>query len=159
MKTQKNTFFPISWSSKIPIIIFLKINKNRPIYSPVWLIILSAIPGYICVTVSSLTCVTISCVGISHHLVCHSVTISCITVSPVTSSALEYPFSFSCLGPMSLSLVLKNIYSFLKVLEQAYCKHVTQWDAQSLANACRWATYCEQVGISYRSDGPLIVNK
>ncbi|KAI0219626.1 hypothetical protein LSAT2_028831 [Lamellibrachia satsuma] len=46
---------------------------------------------------------------------------------------------------MSLSLILKNIYSFLNVLEQAHCKRVAAWDVQSLGNAFRWATYCEKI--------------
>ena len=54
-----------------------------------------------------------------------------------------------CLSPMSLSLILKNIYSFLHVLEQAHGRPVAAWDAQSLDHAFRWATYCEQVGIPF----------
>lgn len=54
---------------------------------------------------------------------------------------------------MSVEPFLKNIYFFVKILNQACSKDVADWDLNSWQNAFHWATYCEQLyqQVSHRS--------
>lgn len=58
---------------------------------------------------------------------------------------------------MALGAVLKNICSFVEILNSSRSPSVANWDRQSLCNAFQWAAYCEQIYIQsqdkpYRSD-------
>ncbi|CAH1777892.1 unnamed protein product [Owenia fusiformis] len=46
---------------------------------------------------------------------------------------------------MSLQSILKNIYSFIEVLQSCRSDAVKGWDEQALSNAFKWAKYCEQI--------------
>ena len=46
---------------------------------------------------------------------------------------------------MALSNILKNVYSFLDVLQQAHTDQVAAWDLDALKNALQWAQYAQQV--------------
>lgn len=46
---------------------------------------------------------------------------------------------------MSLSTVLKNVYTFAQILGQANGSEAGLWDVQSLNNALKWAAYCQKV--------------
>ena len=52
---------------------------------------------------------------------------------------------------MALETILKNICSFLEVLQNARSETVVKWDQQSVENAFKWAAYCEQVRCIYLS--------
>ena len=46
---------------------------------------------------------------------------------------------------MSAETVLRNVYSYLEVLEAAYSDAVSRWDVTALQHAFKWAAYCTQV--------------
>ncbi|XP_046553458.1 uncharacterized protein LOC124262908 isoform X2 [Haliotis rubra] len=46
---------------------------------------------------------------------------------------------------MSLSTVLKNVYTFAQILGQADGSEARLWDVQSLNNALKWAAYCQKI--------------
>ncbi len=46
---------------------------------------------------------------------------------------------------MSVASVLRNVYSFLDVLQAASTDGVKEWNKQALHNALQWATYSQQV--------------
>ncbi|XP_048243544.1 uncharacterized protein LOC124146009 isoform X2 [Haliotis rufescens] len=46
---------------------------------------------------------------------------------------------------MSLSTVLKNVYTFAHILGQANGSEAGLWDVQSLNNALKWAAYCQKI--------------
>lgn len=52
---------------------------------------------------------------------------------------------------MSVASILKNIYSFIEIVESAKSSRVQTWDETAMQNAIQWARYCEQV--SSQSDG------
>lgn len=49
---------------------------------------------------------------------------------------------------MSLGDILKNVYSFLEVLQSANTPAACEWNEESFNNARQWAAYCEQVLLS-----------
>ena len=50
---------------------------------------------------------------------------------------------------MSVEPILKNIFFFVKILNQTCSKDVADWGLDSWQNAFQWATYCEQVRFEY----------
>ena len=46
---------------------------------------------------------------------------------------------------MSVETILRNVYSYLEVLEAAHSDVVRHWSEDSLENSLKWAHYCEQV--------------
>ena len=46
---------------------------------------------------------------------------------------------------MSLETVLKNIYSYVELLQTVCTDKVVTWDRSNLKDALKWAKYCEQV--------------
>ncbi|XP_067661527.1 uncharacterized protein [Haliotis asinina] len=46
---------------------------------------------------------------------------------------------------MSLSTVLKNVYTFAQILGQANGCEVVRWEVQSLNHALKWAAYCQKI--------------
>ena len=48
---------------------------------------------------------------------------------------------------MSLSTILKNVFTFGNILAQSATEAVKHWDNRSLENAFNWANYCEKVTI------------
>ena len=48
---------------------------------------------------------------------------------------------------MSLSTILKNVFTFGNILAQSSTEAVKHWDNRSLENAFNWANYCEKVTI------------
>lgn len=45
---------------------------------------------------------------------------------------------------MSLADILKNVYTFLEILQASRTNAVSTYDENSVRNAFQWATYCEQ---------------
>ena len=46
---------------------------------------------------------------------------------------------------MSVETILRNVYSYLEVLEATHSDVVRHWSEDSLENSLKWAHYCEQV--------------
>ena len=46
---------------------------------------------------------------------------------------------------MSSAEILKNIYSFVEVLQAASGVEAASWNDEDFVNAVNWAKYCEEV--------------
>ena len=59
---------------------------------------------------------------------------------------------------MAVSEIIRNVYSFAKILAQAGTEVVRHWDIKSLENAFNWARYCEKVLNRVKRKGAFLLS-